>query len=211
VEVFEDDRLVLNVDAKNLNFLISTQGHDPVGFNDLPDGYKALLNIVIELLLRMEIYANSTHDMPGIVLIDEIEAHLHVSLQKKVLPMLTAMFPNIQFIVSTHSPFVISSLENAVVYDLEHLERVEDLSAYSYSILAETWFDVDEYSEPLKERIARLETLLAKKRNKEEDVQLEKDIHYLISLPAGSIDDELALKLQSFKFQHRELFKELSV
>ena len=54
-----------------------------------------------------------------IVLIDEIETHLHLELQKLILPMLTELFPNIQFIVSTHSPFVINSIENATIFDLE--------------------------------------------------------------------------------------------
>ena len=58
---------------------------------------------------------------PGgqLLLIDEIETHLHLELQKKILSFLTTLFPNIQFIVSTHSPFILNSLENAVIYDLE--------------------------------------------------------------------------------------------
>lgn len=56
----------------------------------------------------------------GIVLIDEIETHLHLELQKEILPFLTKLYPNIQFIVSTHSPFILSSVDNAVVFDLEN-------------------------------------------------------------------------------------------
>ena len=57
--------------------------------------------------------------LEGIVLIDEIETHLHLELQRSILPFLTEMFPNLQFIVTTHSPFVASGLENVVVYEPE--------------------------------------------------------------------------------------------
>lgn len=45
-------------------------------------------------------------DVPGIVLIDEVDKHLHIKLQKEILPQLFELFPNIQFIVSSHSPFL---------------------------------------------------------------------------------------------------------
>lgn len=48
------------------------------------------------------------------------ETHLHVELQKRALPFLTRIFPNVQFVVTTHSPFVVTSLSNAVVYSLEN-------------------------------------------------------------------------------------------
>lgn len=64
---------------------------------------------------------NFKFDMQGIVLIDEIETHLHLELQKIILKLLTTVFPNIQFIITTHSPFILSSLENTVVYDLEKI------------------------------------------------------------------------------------------
>lgn len=49
----------------------------------------------------------------GIVLIDEVDKHLHVTLQKDVLPLLMGLFPNVQFIITTHSPFVSLGLHNA--------------------------------------------------------------------------------------------------
>jgi predicted ATP-binding protein involved in virulence len=116
------------------------------------------------------------------------------------------MFPSIQFIVTTHSPFVISSLENAVVFDLEKQERMEDLSAYSYSIFAENYFDVDKYSAPIKEKIARVEDLCKYARNQDEETELKKIIAYLCKIPQGALDTELSLKLQSFKLQYPTLF-----
>ena len=77
------------------------------------------------------------HRMYGLVLIDEIESHLHVKMQKEILPCLTELFPNVQFIVTTHSPFVITSISNAVVFDMETRQAMEDLSAYSYEGIIE--------------------------------------------------------------------------
>jgi predicted ATP-binding protein involved in virulence len=117
----ECPELTLDKDAENLDFKINLhrKSYEPVDFNSLPDGFSSILAIVIELMTQMERNTNGDYTVPGIVLIDEIETHLHVSLQKKALPMLSAMFPNIQFIVTTHSPFVTESLKGAVVYDLE--------------------------------------------------------------------------------------------
>ena len=55
----------------------------------------------------------------GLIVIDEPELHLHVALQKTFMPTLLKFFPGIQFVVATHSPVILNSLDNAVVYDLE--------------------------------------------------------------------------------------------
>lgn len=93
--------------------------------------------------------------MPGIVLIDEIETHLHLDLQKKILDLLTTVFPKIQFIVTTHSPFILNSLENVVVYDLENHILVEDgLANVPYDGIVEGYFKADTMSSLLHEGIS---------------------------------------------------------
>ena len=95
--------------------------------------------------------------MWSVVLIDEIETHLHLELQRVILPILTTIFPNIQFVVTTHSPFILNSLENAVAFDLEHREPIEDLTDYSYEALAEGYFGVRTDSSEIQMRLQRLE------------------------------------------------------
>ena len=126
---------------------------EPYGFDTLSDGYSAIISIVTELLLRMEAHEAKNYDMEGLVLIDEIETHLHVELQKKILPFLTNFFPKIQFIVSTHSPFVLSSISNSVICDLEKDIITSDLSGYSYDTLIESYFDSDKYSSLVKSKV----------------------------------------------------------
>ena len=94
----------------------------------------------------MEKQQNHVFDfsIPGIVLIDEIETHLHLELQKNILHLLTVIFPNIQFIVSTHSPFILNSLENVAIYDLETKVLVENgLSDIPYSGIVEGYFNTE--------------------------------------------------------------------
>lgn len=95
-------------------------------------------------------------------MIDEVETHLHLELQRLILPFLTRVFPNIQFIVSTHSPFVINSIPNAVVFDLERKLRLENLTEYSYEALAEGYFKVDTDSAFLQNRLNRFKELAQK-------------------------------------------------
>ena len=126
--ILDKEDIKLDFDYKNYNFTICEDGRDPFGFNELSDGYSAVIEILADLMLRMEndwLKNKDTMnlcDKQGIVLIDELETHLHVELQKKILPALVTIFPNIQFIVTTHSPYVLSSVDNAVGYDLEHQE-----------------------------------------------------------------------------------------
>jgi predicted ATP-dependent endonuclease of OLD family len=159
-DIFETRNIQFRNNSKSLSFEIVIPEHNPARLNELAAGYSAILKIVMELMLRMENKASLTYDIPGVVLIDEIETHLHVGLQKKALPFLTKMFPNIQFIVSTHSPFVISSLKNTVIYDMETHERFEDLSAYSYKGIVEYYYNQDLYSGEIKAKFNRYNDLI---------------------------------------------------
>ena len=126
-EIYDSPDTKLQRDTKNLSFLVDVPGREPFPLQNMSDGYKAFLDIYMELLMRFENGdAIVEYDTPAIVLIDEIETHLHVELQKRILPFLTKMFPRVQFIVATHSPFVIISLPNAVVYDLEKKEQLDN-------------------------------------------------------------------------------------
>ena len=98
--------------------------------------------------------------MEGIVIIDELETHLHIAMQKTILPFLTSFFPNIQFIVSTHSPYILNSIENCVIYDLEKKIRIEDMSNYSVEGIVEGYFGIDLYSKILWDKFKRYKELV---------------------------------------------------
>jgi len=77
----------------------------------LPAGYRRLFSIVLEIASRWYILNNSDSEPEGTVIIDEIDLHLHPELEQTVISALTSTFPNIQFIVSTHSPLVLTNIK----------------------------------------------------------------------------------------------------
>lgn len=162
-KIFNDDNLKLEYDSSKLNFNIIQTNKIVFDFNTLSDGYAAILRILTELMMRMENKKADAYDINGIVLIDEIETHLHIELQKSILPFLTAFFPKVQFIVTTHSPFILNSIENAVIYDLENDLLFEDASEISATALVENYFLVkSDYSHLMEKKITDFEALINK-------------------------------------------------
>jgi predicted ATP-binding protein involved in virulence len=90
--------------------------------NQLSAGEKCLIALVGDLARRLAI-ANPTKENPlkgeGIVLIDEIDLHLHPKWQRNVIPKLTEVFPNCQFVISTHSPHVINQVQPNNIFLLD--------------------------------------------------------------------------------------------
>lgn len=197
--LFGDDALKLSFDYKNYVFYIEkTDGRFPL--TDLSDGYSSALDIVADIILKMQDGVNvvRTYDVPGMVFIDEIETHLHLKLQREILPLLTSIFPKIQFVVTTHSPFVLSSVENAVVYDLKNQETITDLSDYSYEIITEGYFGVKTESDKLRRNIDRLKGLLEKNSR----TSIEEDDKNRLVKSFDSLPDMVAPEI---KAQYHEL------
>lgn len=166
--LLDDSSINLEYDYKKYDFKIHQAGRKAFNFNELSDGYSSVIYIVSDLMLRMDRNwllkdEKCLYDEEGIVLIDELETHLHIELQKKILPFLTSFFPNIQFIITTHSPYILNSVNNATAFDMEHHIELDNLSAFSAEDLAEAYFDVDIYSEQLKRKISRYNQLVNKK------------------------------------------------
>ena len=168
--IFEDNNLKLEFNYKDYSFRINTGGKS-FKFTEMSDGFAAVIDIVADLILKMqgENSLKRAYQKEGIVLIDEVETHLHLGLQKLVMPMLSKVFPNIQFIITTHSPFVLSSMNNAVAFDLEHREKISDLTEYSYESLAEGYFGVKTTSSYARMQLDNLKGLLEKETLTEEE------------------------------------------
>lgn len=162
-QIYQDDHLALEFNYRDYSFKICTEGKK-FKFTEVSDGFAAVLDIVADLILKMQDDSSLTrsYQKEGIVLIDEIETHLHLALQKVIMPLLTKVFPNIQFVITTHSPFVLSSMPNAVAYDLEHKEVLDNLTEYSYESLAEGYFGVRTESSYAEMQLATFKKLLAK-------------------------------------------------
>ncbi len=192
--IFNDKSVRLDFDEETFKFSIVMDGREPFDFNTLSSGYAAILDIVVDLIIRMEKQLNRSFDftIPGIVLIDEIETHLHLELQKNIMKLLTTVFPNIQFIVSSHSPFILNSLNNVVIYDLENKMLVENgLSDVPYSGIVEGYFNADELSDELRDKFDAYKALANKPNLDDDDYEQIADLEmYLDEIP-----DYLALNL----------------
>ncbi|GAB0110978.1 AAA family ATPase [Pseudoalteromonas distincta] len=161
-KLFEDDELKLIFKSDSLSFKINQTNKEPYTFQTLSSGFSSIMAVYADLITKVSLRSIDPEELTGIVMIDEIDAHLHVSLQKKILSFLTEAFPKVQFIVTTHSPFVVSSVNDAVIYDLSKLEQVEDLSMYSYEAVLEGLFGVLPISNLLQQNIEALAKLLEK-------------------------------------------------
>lgn len=203
-EIYQDKDLSLlfSDEGNKYSFKIATKNKE-FGFNEMADGFKAAINIVADLIMKMQ--SNGTisdvYKKEGIVLIDEIETHLHLELQGIIMPFMTKTFPNIQFIVTTHSPFVLSSMPNAVAYDLEHKKPIEDLTNYSYESLAEGYFGVRAESSDVRHRLNRVKELLEKEELSVSEIDtLKKYISDFDNIPEAVspslIGEYLKLKLK---------------
>ncbi|NBH25127.1 hypothetical protein D3Z60_04820 [Lachnospiraceae bacterium] len=190
-ELFDNDQLELKFLLEDMCFKIKLPGREEFGLDEMASGYEALFDLFSEIVIRMEQQAHLKYDLPGIVLIDEIELHLHIAWQKKVLPFLVRAFPNLQFIVATHSPFVVSSIESAVIYDLEKNIMVGNLSAYSYECLVESLFSTTVFSDVMGNKYGRYRELVEKdtSRSVSEDKELVDLIKYFQSIPFFVAED----------------------
>jgi ABC-type cobalamin/Fe3+-siderophores transport system ATPase subunit len=151
-EIFKDLCLSLEFVRENFEFYLVHSDGRRITFNQLSAGFSAFLSILMDLLMRVDLLRKQANDYSydpcGFVLIDEPETHLHLEMQYQILPLLTNLFPNLQFIVATHSPAVASSIKNATVFDLSTGQALGDTAAgSSFSELMQTHFGLEnEYS-----------------------------------------------------------------
>jgi predicted ATP-binding protein involved in virulence len=111
-------------EMENDEFLFTHCGV-PVPLGALSDGYRAYIGWVSDLLYNISIGASKgTHlrDARGVVLIDEIDLHLHPEWQREVVPTVARALPNLQFVLTTHSPIVAGTLstKNIFVLEMDH-------------------------------------------------------------------------------------------
>lgn len=101
-----------------------------IPLNQLSDGYKGTISLIVDIAYRMAILNPQLSERvlmetDGIVLIDEVDLHLHPEWQQRILGDLTRIFPKVQFIVSTHAPAVINTVKRENLLILEGMNARE--------------------------------------------------------------------------------------
>ena len=121
--------------------------------NVLSQGTQSLIQWLAHLLIGMAEYYDYPEDLekrPGVLIIDEIDAHLHPSWQRRIIPALTSHFPNLQIFCSTHSPLMLAGLKAGQVQLLDRgaegkvtVSRNErDIVAWSADEILRSFLDV---------------------------------------------------------------------
>ncbi|WP_265289842.1 AAA family ATPase [Verminephrobacter eiseniae] len=128
-----------DVDKDHIMIKLEREGFVP--FNYLSDGYRNMVAMVADIAhraarLNPQHGADVAKETMGVVLIDEIDLHLHPKWQRRVVPDLQCAFPNLQFIATTHSPFILQSLGPHEVIDLDQQVAVEELKSLPIGIAA---------------------------------------------------------------------------
>jgi predicted ATP-binding protein involved in virulence len=198
----------LRVRRVPLRMTVIKQGQE-FTINQLSDGEKCLLAMVGDLARRLAI-ANPSLQNPlqgeGVVLIDEIELHLHPKWQREIIPALTRTFPNCQFIVTTHSPQVVSHIEPEGIFLLEKTENVviakrpESSFGRDSNRILEDLMGVPARPQAIKESLHELFQLI-EEGNLEGAKQLRRQIADMIG------DDEPELAKASTSIRRKEILK----
>ena len=108
-------------DNEHVVVVFSAGKDGDVRFEELGFGYQTTLTWLVDFCKRMfELYPDADNPLHGeaVVLVDEIDLHLHPKWQRDLVPTLSKIFPNVQFIVTTHSPHVLQSMEDVNLYVL---------------------------------------------------------------------------------------------
>ena len=164
-QIFDDESVSVDFDEDTLKFSIVMDGKEKFDF-----------------------------EIPGVVLIDEIETHLHLELQRNIMGLLTTIFPNIQFVVSSHSPFILNSLENVVIYNLEKKICVKNgMADIPYSGIVEGYFKLDELSNELRDKFEEYKELAGKSELSDDDYERITELEMYLD----EIQDYLALKIST--------------
>lgn len=135
---------------------------------DLPAGYRRLYSIVFDMAYRAYIL-NGDVEPEGLVIIDEIDLHLHPELEKEVLNVFHSVFPEVQFIVSTHSPMVLTNLhpDGCKIMRMEtgytEPATIEDIYGLDYNTGVEDVMGVDAKNVEIDNLVSTLAFFEAKK------------------------------------------------
>ncbi|HEY9600312.1 MAG TPA: AAA family ATPase [Allocoleopsis sp.] len=190
----EEEFSNLQVERSPLQMIITKQGQE-LSVNQLSDGEKGLLAMVGDLARRLAIANPSLPDPlqgSGVVLIDEIELHLHPKWQREIIPALTRTFPNCQFIVTTHSPQVISQVKPESIYILERTDsgivarRPESSFGRDSNRILEDLMGVPARPQEIKENLLELFRLIDKG-----DLNGAKQLRQQIANEIGADEPEL--------------------
>jgi predicted ATPase len=184
---------------------VEAKTHDGwIALRDLSLGYRATMAWMIDLAARMfEAYPDSKNPLaePAVVLVDEIDLHLHPKWQRELLSHLSARFPQTQFIAAAHSPLVVQAAPDANIAVLrrqgDHVIIDQDVQSVRGwrvdQILTSELFDLPSARDPAQDELRqRREAILGKARlTKADKAELAKIEAELVDAPSGETPQQI--------------------
>lgn len=177
------------------------------------DGEKSIISLVADIAYNLSISNRGTQELnylhsSGIVLIDEIGGHLHPKWQRKIIPVLRDIFPNIQFFITTHSPQVISSIESSKIFLMENfgISKVDfKTKGVDTNTLLYTVFDATERPQEVMKLIDTFDKKIEDNQDPDELEKIIDDIESMFDKDPGdanpdSLITELRIRLEAYKF-----------
>ena len=167
---FSNVQVQFNLDTSDIDILYfdKNEEHLRIPVSLLSDGYKCTISLIADIAYRMAILNPQFLDKvltetEGIVLIDEIDLHLHPSWQKRILKDLMEVFPKVQFIVSTHAPEVINSARQDSIVVLSNntvMPAMNETYGKDANTILREIMEVSERPDEIKQLFDRIYSLL---------------------------------------------------
>jgi|GEM_PF-600134 len=212
-EAGADEKIQLKeFDTTGFYFTTPTSPKQPIPVEALSDGFKSTFVWLFDLVVRLaekDCEIKNAHLITGVLLIDEIDLHLHTTWQRRIIPSLKKTFPKVQLIVTTHSPFVAQSagVNNLVVLEMDEesqgvrLASKEVSSELSYQAMVREVFGISSpFSVDTEEALEKFRTLLQNVASDSPYKNLElKSIIEQLNAKGVEIQGVVRRELQSFK------------
>lgn len=167
IELFTDFKNI-RIERKGTPKMVVEKDGEKLDVNQLSQGEKSLLALVGDIARRLAIL-NPSLDNPlqgeGVVLIDEVDLHLHPKWQQNLIDKLTKTFPNVQFILTTHSPHIVSDNPDVLVYILDNGELRQYNNTYGEDVntLLNGVFGVSEFTPEIAEQFTEVRRAISHK------------------------------------------------
>lgn len=196
--------------SRQFRDIVYEEGNQPLPISYLSAGYQSLLWIVMDIACRIALlnphFGGDMRQTSGIVLIDELDMHLHPKWQWNVLRALSETFPKIQFIVATHSPILVSSCKDGNLISIDENHQVCSLSsAYGYSIddIVELVQGSSSAPRRIKELLRQFETAINKG-----DLESASKIYSVMKLEYGKDNSQVKYAEEELRFENFDFSEE---
>lgn len=191
------DEIVIRQDEhSNKRNLFLKKGHEYLSFEHLSAGEKSAITMFLDITYRASMLNpkfETLEKCKGIILIDEIDLHLHPRLQSSILPALQAVFPNLQFIVTTHSPHIINQFHSdnlIILRDDKIVDNYEMMDSYGKDVntILEEIMEWSPRPKEISELFSEIRDLINDDQN---NIELINQKILDLKQKIGSIDEEM--------------------